>query len=383
MKASTLLIQALRIRRRLLQKQPDSRDDYPDLPTCENALAELYYDRFLYRRVKAKDRQGKRIYISGLKEIRGCIERKYNKALEEIKRRGEKTADKKNRQRVNNAFSPSQLTNVDAATVLNNLGRLHDEFGEYQEAEKMFLAALKDLESRRGLDKIATIEKNLTKGIILNNLAVTLTKMGSFDEAQKRLKENLGVISETRKDIETQIHPIFKEYMKRCDDCEIQCKANQATLSAIQGKSLDEVPEVLIDFPKAIEIAHKAIEDAKDLGGPSEADYLRLLRRINNLAELYRRRAQTVKNIRQEEENALKQYKQAIDRFINWYDEEKKLCGTEMTHPHPLILPILENFDKFIEQSRTIKREKDDVASYEKKAAEIRERFPWWNKGKN
>jgi tetratricopeptide (TPR) repeat protein len=217
---------------------------YPDWATCENGIAELY-------RMQGRYKEAEGYYLEALKHL---------------------------------SPSPCAPANVDEAAIHNNLGRLYEDWGRLDKAEKQFIAARKLYEDEKQTG-------SADYAVVLSNLAGIDLRKENIEEAGKKYEQARGIFS-TLKLLEN--HPYVSHYY-----------ANYATLCVMEKK----YAEAEMNYKRAIESCKQALG----------AKHPQLAIRHNNLGEVYR-----VQGRNGEAE-------QCYADAIKIYEEYKQQTG--MSHP--------------------------------------------------
>jgi tetratricopeptide (TPR) repeat protein len=334
--------------RKLLEDARDLRervpgDFYPDLLTCEFALAELDYER-LY--LPAQPRAGARTILDhkALEKRQEDLEDKYKKIRAAVQNRG------KAHQSASGSQDARTPQNVDEANVLYSLARLYDDLGNYKHARHSFQKAL----NKWG--RPDSIRQKLERVTCLCNLAMVRMKEGgdpAADDTMKNYEEAVRRIREAR-DLLDEVQDMNRDEVEeeQYQTCRAQYLDNYATLRVYGhyelGKEQDYT-QIEQDYQDSIRIASDAISGKQGGAAPAEINYLRLVTRWNNLAELYRLQGQAVTSQERKasfQRRALESYRRAIGCWEVWEELIKR--------HNPVILVVLDNIDALRKSMRNI-----------------------------
>ena len=338
-----------------LANQSVSDTTYPDLPTCLNSLAELYYEQF-----QNGDAQS-------LKLAEDCL--------------CKASAIFANRQKQQQESSDPR--NIDEPAVRNNLGRVLDDNGKYEEAWKEFVIASRMRKrtlvssGATGLNRTALL---LNQAAIFNNLAGIYVKFGDqeMEKAEKAHDEHRHTEAEEIKRASRQqyriaeklydnaLNRVLKEASQvltqepdsperdfqlkvACERqrrlYEFQLKTNKATLYVCQGDEsrYEEAREIYRDVNDKLE---EMIKQVRQKEGYVPCDlYLQLAVQWNNLLELYR--------IQREFDDVKLCYKKVHEYYTNYTGR----IGQELGHRHLIRFVIRDNDDELATRTKVMNRQ--------------------------
>lgn len=342
LKAQELLEMALKMRR--YKSLSVSETAYPDLPTCLNSMAELYYEQFQNRDVD---------YLTLAEDC-------FRKALDIF-------LDRQKQHRLS-----SDPRNVDEATLRNNLGRVLNDMRMYEKARVEFLKALRKrshtlLSEVTGLSRIALL---LNKADILNNLAVIYVKSGNqkmegvdedyaqnkhtgAEEKKRKARQHYRkaellyhtalnrVLSEAKDVLALESNsPLKAAYERQRRLYELQLETNEATLYVCRGDE-DRYEEARDIYSKANDELNGMIEEVEEEDGYIPPGmHLQLAMQWNNLMELHR--------IRQEFDEANRCYKKVHEYYTNYTGRKGQVSGRR----HLVRFVIRDNVDELARRKK-------------------------------
>lgn len=347
LQARSIFEEALRLRRYKGTGLIDHRT-YPSVPTCLNGMAEIYYEQFL----------------NGNTSFLKVAEDYFRKALKMLAR-------------WQRQHRPSDPRNVDEATVLNNLGRVLDDKGKYEEARKVFWEALR-MRSRTlfsgvtGLSKIALL---LNQVAILNNLGGIYARFGDqeAERAEKAHDKDKHTVAEkikrnalqhyriARRLYDIALEKVLVEVNKvlaqepasllraACDRQRrlyaIQLKVNEATLLVCRGDKdgYEMAEEMYLTANSELEGMIKQFQQEDGYIPPDIC--LQMAMQWNNLMELYR--------IQRQFEKVKRCYKEIYDYYADYTGRNEQ----ENKPGNPLRFVIRDNIDELVACGKVLSRQ--------------------------